>query len=104
MKVDREKKSRGQGGGAKERADTRPTTIRGIVVPVDWDEKGNVVAVAISAQDEDEYLITRDKNEEKLRALIREEVEVSGLMSEHKNKKTITVKRIQLKTRSSMVL
>jgi len=37
-----------------------PLTIKGIVIPVDWDKKGKVVAAAISTYDEDEYLIDND--------------------------------------------
>ena len=75
------------------------TTIRGIVIPADWDEKGNVVAIAISTYDEDEYFINIEKREKgkKLLALIREEVEVSGLVHENEDIKTITVKKYRLK-------
>ncbi|MBC8456872.1 MAG: hypothetical protein H8D67_02615 [Deltaproteobacteria bacterium] len=73
-------------------------TIRGVVIPVDWDEKGSVVAIAISTPNEDEYLIDKDhlKGKELLH-LIQEEVEVSGVVREDKDKKIITVQKYILK-------
>jgi len=41
------------------------TTIRGIVIPVDWDENGNVLAAAISSPDEQVYFIELDKKGKK---------------------------------------
>ena len=65
----------------------RPITIRGIVIPVDWDEKGKVIAAAISTHDEDEYLIERIYKGQELLDLLRREVEVRGLVREKENKK-----------------
>jgi hypothetical protein len=36
------------------------TKIRGVVVPMAWDERGNVVAIALSTHDEDEYAIDKE--------------------------------------------
>jgi len=65
---------------------------------VDWDEKGSVVALAISTPNEDEYLIDKDhfKGKELLH-LIQEEVEVSGVVREDEDKKIITVQKYILK-------
>ena len=30
---------------------------RGVIITVEWDENGNVVAIGISTHDEDEYII-----------------------------------------------
>lgn len=51
---------------------------RGIIVPIDWDEHGNVVAVAISTHGEDEYVIENKGKGEELKALITQEVEIIG--------------------------
>lgn len=75
----------------------KPLTIKGIVIPVDWDEKGKVVAVAISTHNEDEYLINHDYKGEELLHFVQEEVEVSGIARKNKDKKTITVKKYILK-------
>jgi hypothetical protein len=73
--------------------------IRGIVIPVEWDEKGNVISVAISSQDEDEYLIENQEKGQELRAFSREEVEVFGVLTEEGDRKRIKVKRYNLKKR-----
>lgn len=73
-------------------------TIRGIVIPVDWDEKGSVVALAISTPDEDEYFIDRDHHKGKeLLHLIQEELEVSGVVREEEDKKILTIQKYILK-------
>jgi len=74
-----------------------PLTIKGIVIPVDWDKEGKVVAAAISTHDEDEYLIDNDYKGEELLHLVREEVEVSGVAKENKDKKIIAVQKYMLK-------
>ena len=72
--------------------DEKPITIRGLVIPADWDEKGNVVGVAISTFDENEYLVDRDEESEGLLSIIREEVKVSGIVREERGKKRFRVK------------
>ena len=75
------------------------TTVRGIVIPVDWDEEGNALAVAISSPDEQEYLIEQDEKGKELTGLIRQEIEVSGIVRKAiKGRKTIAVKSYRLKT------
>ena len=75
------------------------TTIRGIVIPVDWDEDGNVLATAISSQDEHQYFVELDKKGKKMLGLIRRGIEVSGVVRKIiKGRKTITVKSYRLKT------
>jgi len=70
-------------------------TVRGIVVPIDWDRKGNVAAMALSAYNEDEYLIEKDENGAALEAFMREEVEVVGIVREAEGRQIITVKGMQ---------
>ena len=45
----------------KEKAGNNLLSIRGIVIPADWDEEGNVVAVAVSGFDEVEYLVENNE-------------------------------------------
>ena len=71
--------------------------IKGIIIPVDWDEKGNVVAVALSTHDEKEYMINRTGKGDELRALIREEVEVLGQVGQKGGRRMITVQEYSLK-------
>ena len=88
-----------EGGDDKRKAGNNPVTIRGIVIPADWDEKGNAVAVAVSTYDEVEYLIENHEKEKELKAFIREEVEVSGILREEKNRLIIKIREYRLKPR-----
>lgn len=67
-------------------------TIKGIVIPVDWDEKGRAVGVAIFTQDEDEYIIQKDLKGKELIDLIHRELEVSGFVKKVDKKKIIVVR------------
>ncbi|MBU4344639.1 MAG: hypothetical protein L6247_08345 [Desulfobacteraceae bacterium] len=83
----------------KRGTDDKLTTVRGIVIPVDWDENGNVLAAAISSPDEQVYFIELDKKGKKMLELIRRGIEVSGVVRKIiKGRKTITVKSYRLKT------
>ena len=89
------------GKGVKRKRGTvdKLTTVRGIVIPVEWDGEGNALAVAILSPDEQEYVIEQDKKGKELIGLIRQEVEVSGVVRKViKGSKTITVKSYRLKT------
>jgi hypothetical protein len=52
--------------------------IRGIIIPAGWDEKGNIIAIAVSTFDEDVYHIENDDRGSQLMPFIREEVEIKG--------------------------
>jgi len=72
-------------------------TVRGLVIPVDWDDKGNVTATAISTHLEEEYLVDQDAWGEALLAFLRQRVKVSGSVALKKDgKKVITVKKYEL--------
>ncbi len=86
-----------EGGDEKRKAGNNLVTIRGILVPVDWDEKGNVFAIAISTYDEVEYLIESNEKEKELKAFIREELEVSGILKKEKNRLIMQIKKYRLK-------
>ena len=74
-------------------------TIRGIVIPVDWDEKGNALAVAILGAGEEEHYVEQDREGKKLLELMQQEVEVSGTVREMiHGHKVITVKSHGLRT------
>ena len=72
-------------------------TIRGIVVPADWDEKGKVVAVAVSTYNEVEYFIENHEKEKGLKKVIREEVEARGIVKKEGKKLIMKVKDYRLK-------
>ena len=73
-------------------------TVRGIVIPADWDGEGNMIAAAISGSDEQEYRIEQDEKGEELLEFIRHEVEVDGVVRKAiKGRKTVAVKSYRLK-------
>ena len=55
-------------------------TIIGLLVPVDWDEKGNITKTAVSTYFEEEYLIEKNVRGEALLPFIRQKVKVIGLV------------------------
>jgi hypothetical protein len=73
--------------------------IRGIVIPVDWDDEGNPLAVAILGAGEEEHFVEQDREGKKLLELMQQEVEVSGTVRKMiHGHKVITVKSHGLKT------
>jgi len=68
-------------------------SLKGIIIPVNWDKSGNVLSVAIATRDEDEYLIEDQGLAEKLKSLLRKEVEVSGIVQRKSGKKIIKIKQ-----------
>jgi hypothetical protein len=68
-------------------------TAKGIVVPAEWDENGNVVAVAVSTYDEDEYLIDiQNEKGKELMGIMRKKIRITGeIRSADKDRKIMTV-------------
>jgi hypothetical protein len=54
----------------------RELTLRGIVIPTDWDHRGVARQVAILTADEEEYEVSEDGIGRQLLKELREEVEV----------------------------
>ena len=54
--------------------------IEGLIIPAGWDNKGNVVDLAIATRDETEYLITDNDRVAELKPLLRQEVEIRGIL------------------------
>jgi hypothetical protein len=76
---------------------TKMSMIRGVVIPMDWDEHGNVVSIAISSHDETEYLVEKGGKGYELLAFVRKEVEVGGEIREEDHRKVIKVKKYLVK-------
>ena len=72
--------------------------IKGLVTPAGWDERGNVIALAISAFNEDEYLIEKNRKGDQLYTFIRKEVEVRGIVDESGGKKRIKIKEYHIRS------
>jgi hypothetical protein len=71
-------------------------TLRGIFLPVDWDEEGHVIAFALSGIDEKEYQIEVNDKKAELLALLQKEVEVTGLLRERAGNSVIVLKNYRL--------
>jgi hypothetical protein len=67
--------------------------VEGIIIPAGWDNKGNVVDLAIATRDEEEYLITDKDQVARLKPLLREEVEIRGTLGIKEGRRIIKVKR-----------
>ena len=52
--------------------------VKGVILPADWDSRGNVTAVSISATDEAEYLVENYGRGRELMTMINQEIEASG--------------------------
>ena len=67
--------------------------VKGILIPVNWDKKGNVVSVAIATDDENEYLVEDQELSVKLKGQLRQVVEVSGVIKRARGKNIIKIKQ-----------
>ena len=57
---------------------TQTTTISGIVIPVAWNEKGDVISVAIVTYNEEKYLVENNVKGQQLFSLLRKRVVIDG--------------------------
>lgn len=67
--------------------------VEGILIPVSWDQKGNVVSVAIATDDESEYLVEDQAMAERLKCLLRQVVHVSGVVKTEDGKSIIKIRQ-----------
>ncbi|MBN2515522.1 MAG: hypothetical protein JXC33_05750 [Deltaproteobacteria bacterium] len=75
--------------------------IRGIVVPVEWDEEGDILAVSILTDDEDEYAVDHHGKGSEFLNLINAEVEVDGYVDIVSGEKRIKIISYLIKRRWS---
>ena len=66
--------------------------IDGLITPSNWDDGGNVTALALSTFDEDEYVIEKGRKGDQLYSFIRKKVEVRGIVKEIDGIKRIKIK------------
>lgn len=57
-------------------------TVRGILIPAAWDDAGNVLEIVLSAPGEKQYIVEQNALEKELKRLIRQEVEVMGVVGQ----------------------
>jgi hypothetical protein len=79
------------------RAANNLATVQGLVIPVGWDDMGNITAAAISTSLEEEYLIDADAWGRELLLFLRQKVQVRGFVVEDENgQKSITVQEYSI--------
>ena len=72
-------------------------TIRGILVPADWDERGNIIATSVMTYFEEDYLIEQNPRGEELLPYIRQKIKVRGVVRCQENgKKVVTVEDFEI--------
>jgi len=75
---------------------TEKTTIRGIVIPAAWNEKGDVISVAIATYHEEKYLVADNIIGRNLMFLLKKKVVVDGVIKDKGSVKIIYAKTIRL--------
>jgi hypothetical protein len=75
--------------------------IKGIIIPAAWDAEGNATKAAISAFNEEEYLIEENGEGKRLLSLMQKVVEVSGVMRQEAGNKILKVEKFQQTTQES---
>jgi hypothetical protein len=76
----------------------RPGTLAGILIPADWNDRHEVIALALATADEKEYRIGRGKKGRELHSLLHRHVEVTGTVRlEENGKSVITVRHYIVK-------
>ncbi|HIJ56217.1 MAG TPA: hypothetical protein HPQ03_08825 [Deltaproteobacteria bacterium] len=74
-------------------SEIKTVSASGIIVPVEWDTQGNPTRMALSTDDEHEYVIDRrSKKGNEMAKLLRAQVQVEGILNE---KGSIIVKRYE---------
>ena len=74
----------------------RIRTIKGIIIPDQWDENGQVTRVSVQTTDEEEYVLEPDTREDEVFSLIHEKVQVTGRVKKSADgKKSIRIESCQ---------
>jgi len=71
------------------------------VVPVEWDEEGDILAVSILTDNEDEYVVDHEGKGREFLDFINAEVEVDGYVDIVNGEKRIKIKNYFIKRRWS---
>jgi len=80
-----------------DKASSKVTKIRGVVIPTAWDDQGNVTGIAISSHDENEYQVDHKGKGPELLLHIRKEVEAAGVVREEEGKKIVRIRKYTVK-------
>jgi hypothetical protein len=72
-------------------------SMRGLLVPIDWDEKGNITEIAVSTYFEEEYLIEKNAREEEMLPFLRQKVKVIGLVRmDERGRRVVRVEKYEV--------
>lgn len=74
-------------------------TLQGVIIPVEWDEDGNVTTVSVSTFDEDSYIVDNSERGRDLIGFVRSEVEVTGFVEDGGGEKIVRVTDYSLRIR-----
>ena len=77
---------------------TETITIRGILIPSAWNEKGDVVALFIATYNEEKYLVSDRPMVQKLLSLLRKRVVVNGIIHRQDPNRVIDIKDVEIDT------
>ena len=69
-------------------------TVKGVIIPSEWDNSGDFIKVSLSAVDDEEYFI---ENGEKFFKLINQSISATGIVTRDKrSSKTIHIKKFSI--------
>lgn len=74
---------------------TETTSINGIVIPAAWNEKGEVILIAIATYNEGKYLVEDNIKGRELFSLLRKRVVVNGSLTRRDTINAIAVDNFQ---------
>jgi len=77
---------------------TETITIRGILIPSAWNEKGDIVAVTIATYKEEKYLVSDKAMVQRLLSLLRKRVVVNGIVNRQDTNRITDIKDIKIDT------
>jgi hypothetical protein len=71
----------------------KAVTLTGIVIPADWNDRQEVIAVALATADEKEYRICMTKKGKELLGALQREIEATGVLDRDENGRTLIIVR-----------
>lgn len=74
----------------------RQVRFKGIIIPVDWDEKGNIIRLAIATNTEEELPIKDDTNGRKLFNHIQEHIEILAEIADVAGEQVLSIQEFQI--------
>ena len=72
----------------------RKVTVKGILLPSEWDESGDVIALTLFAFDEDEYRVEGNETPRELLSVLRHELLVEGYLRWEQDRKIIRITKL----------